>query len=98
MTEYELFLKRYEEIDLIEDEDKQNDELSKLDKNIRKYVHKKYPELNYLYLEEISDDLIDDERQFIKGIISSQLNIYDILELVDIDRDQLIDMYLNSKE
>ena len=97
MTEYESFVKRYGEIDLTENEDDQFDALNELDKDIREWVYKKYPELSYLYLEEIADELMDTEEHFIKSIINRELSVYDILDLANISTEEIINNYIKSK-
>lgn len=98
MTKYESFIKRYEEINLIKDEDEQNNELSKLDEDIKDWIREKYPELDYLYLEEISDDLKDTERHFMEFIVDWNYSLYDIVDLIGFTKTELIKTYLDSKD
>lgn len=97
MIKYESFLERFDEIELIKDEDEQFDAFCKLDKDVLNWLHEKYPELQDLYLEELSDELANTERQFVENILKTYFNIYDLLDLVGLNETIIIDKYLNSK-
>lgn len=98
MTEYESFLERFDEINLIEDEDQQNDEFALLDQDIENWVNKKYPELQYYFtLCEPADELMDSEEKFIKDQIGKHMGIYNLIDLFGLNIEELLNNYIKSK-
>lgn len=100
MTTYESFLKRYDAINLIDDTEQQLDEFALLDNDIYDWINKKYPELSshYCYMpEEISDMLIDSEKDFIKEIIKNGMTTSDLNMLLNVNTEELLNNYIKSK-
>lgn len=100
MTEYESFLKRFDEINLIDDYNQQRAEFSLLDEDVYNWICVKYPELqsHYCYIsEELSDMLMDSEEDFIKEVIKNGMSTYDLVRLLGINIEELLNIYIKSK-
>lgn len=94
--EYKSFLKRFDEINQIEDEEEQFKELCLLDDDIQNWIHKKYPELRHFEFEAISDFLGNSEYELIDYIIKAYITTDDML-LENRSFLEIIDNYIKSR-
>ena len=98
MTLKELYNK-YQQILKIEDEDKREDELFGLDRELYNYISKKYLEISdYLECIDLYEYLEEDEYKYIKNLIrycmSDKSIVYELTEHSNVDK--IIDEYINK--